>query len=247
MRIMGEHTSTARATGASRTLPLDYRRPGTGTLPNGRLARLLRERESLFWIKISAMLIFGVALCFIGPAMLAMFARSVAMKNGTDANFAAWFAVGSVTIIPVLFLVEWRTRGKFFEQSIEANSFWLAGPTSSYGIWEARQAAGSILIIEVLLAAPRMTLNAIGQFLRRKQLGDVSLHRAGEIVTILQQVDGRVGLRQLARKDETPVDFCRVLRYLTFYDWIDIAKDGKHVWLLSEARRTLQSRGITSQ
>jgi hypothetical protein len=219
---------------------LDYRTPAN-ELRLRRIARAIRAREGVFWLKLAAMLAVGVVASFLGPIVVASIARKFLGALDVPISGAAAFQLSLLTVMPLLYWLELRTRGSFLSEELQAQG--TTGEhlfsTSSFGEWEFRRTAVAYAVwIEVFLYGPRMTIDAVRQSSARIRLRNPAVHRAAEIVMLLATVDGGVSLGMLRGVDD-PDDLRRTLTYLRLHDWIDIGDHGRRAWLLSTARRRL--------
>ncbi|HEV8292128.1 MAG TPA: hypothetical protein VGP94_09395 [Tepidisphaeraceae bacterium] len=144
-------------------------------------------------------------------------------------------------MIPILFIIEIHSRGDFYME--EARYYHSPGETYStsltYTTGGPSHTEVGMAYLEVLLFAPRQILSALSDIRQRTPISSPELHRAAEIVLALHIADGGVPLEKLHRADESEEFFNRILRYLRFYDWADISKDGQRAWLCSDAKKWL--------
>ena len=150
-----------------------------------------------------------------------------------EIHMRPWYEMVLLTacwVVPILFLFEWITRGLFFENSAES----LA--ESSFFV---RRSAAGLVFIEVCLWGPRMSL---ASFRRARAVrscrGYDHQFAAGMLAKLLRDEGGMPTTQVMDATNDTAV---ASLAYLSFHDWIDIARDGDRVWILSEARGILKS------
>ncbi|HEV8606031.1 MAG TPA: hypothetical protein VGQ99_11720 [Tepidisphaeraceae bacterium] len=221
--------------------PLTYRSP----TDDARVARTLnriRQREAGFWLRSAAMLAIGLPLSLFGPFVVALFVYGILLRFHLGVWCDVAFFVLLVIMIPVFYIIEWRTRGDFLVNEMRAQGTTASDilTTGSRGEWEIRRRAAAVAgLIEIFLFAPRLTLDGVASMRKRIKLSDASMRRAAQIVSALQAQSGAIEGRDLREPAESPLEFYNVLRYLRLHDWIDISADGRRVWLLSAARLRL--------
>src|SRR3954462_11220816 len=97
---------------------LDYRSPSATSIV---IRRALRHRETLRAILLVAKLLLALPLTVIGPSLVAAIIHSIAQKHWrSDLSYFTTFILCSLAIIPLLFWLELRTRGRFFENKARA-------------------------------------------------------------------------------------------------------------------------------
>lgn len=198
------------------------------------------------------MIISGLPLLFIGPLVLGSIFWFSTWRLYEYYPWS-WFFEGAVLIVvPLLFFSEARHRGGWTQTSTlgsdqlpEADDPWLpnvpwdeSGMLAAFVINPRLASAG---IVEVFLVGPKLVLDGVVKLRRARQLGDVSLERAAEVIAQLSTHDSGVLVTSLLHEGETKLDLIRVLCLLVFHDWIGVSKTGNRVWLLSEARQHLTS------
>jgi hypothetical protein len=228
---------------------LDYRTPGTVDAQKLRgIQQWLTEREQFQQIKVMAMLAGAVILSFVGPFLAAAILVSIKARLRLDWTMGWWsfFMLGALFIIPIIYWTEWRTRGQFFldevraqgtGSDISANGVFR---TASYGEWEFRTTAATYAgMVEILLSAPRMFFAALHEHRARKALGQIDMLRAADVLALLIGLERGIAPELLLQPNEKLDDLAPVLRYLQLRGWIDIAKNGQRMWMLSDARARL--------
>ena len=229
---------------------IDYRNPRDAAFRE-RVRVMLVARDAALKAKLVAMFVGGLLTSFVAPAVATLVVMHVQQRWGSQDVFnfveaALIFLIASLTIIPLLYLVEHLTRGRFFEDAVRnhglgdnVNSLGMLH-TSSRGEYEMQTTAATwAAYLEIVLFAPRMTMGALRQWRVRHYLGEFNVTRAAEVVHALLAVDGGVHPRAILRDGESPEQLWPVLLLLTLHDWTGIAKTGDRVWLLSDARRAL--------
>lgn len=212
--------------------PFRHRPAFTSPEALGKIERALRSRDWGTGIVAAVMLLFGAPMLSLGP----MFFGSIWWFE--VAGVAWWPTVcrSAFVVLPVLFLIEWRTSGNF------ATDTTAAIPTLGFGrvAVPARRAAASYLIVMVLcLLGPGLVLGAW------RRLRTLWLHRgadrsrAAKIVGELMLCDGGVDVFSLLHGREELTDLSSTFAYLVGREWIDFSKDGGKVWVLSESRKRI--------
>lgn len=219
---------------------LDYRTPAN-ELRLVRITRSLKVREFMFWMKVSAMLPLGVFASLLGPIVVASIADGVLEALKVPVNGGLLLLLSFLMVLPLLYLVELRTRGSFLSEELRAQG--TTGEdlfrSSSSGEMEFRRTAVVYAVwIEVFLYGPRMVIDAVHQLTARVRLGNPPIHRAAEIVMFLASLDSGINVENL-RRMESVDDLRRTLYYLRLHEWIDLGDHGRRVWLLSTAKRRL--------
>jgi hypothetical protein len=211
-----------------------------------RVARIesqLRKREADFWGRTLVKLATGVPVLFLGPLLGGIIVQGLLFlsKAAWQPGYWVCYGIACLIMIPLLFFIEIRNRGDFYFD--EARFYHSPGETFStslhYTTGGPSDMEAGLAFVEVLLFAPRQILSAISDIKQRKAIGSEELHRASEIVLALQIADGGVALEKLSRAEDSPDSFPRILRYLQFYDWIDISKKADRAWLCSDAKKWL--------
>ena len=227
---------------------LDYR-PVT-TPARSRILRLLRRRDTTHKAAAVLKLVVGVFVSFLAPLILASIICNAAWRVArVDLSWALVFVFTSVVLIPLLYLLEHRTRGRFFEDEARAMAIDHGAKASSHGEWMYRSdRAAWAFYIEVFLFAPRVTFEGLADLRSIRNLGAANMERAADLVELLLAGEGSFATAKLRQPLDNPRDFALVLNFLQFHDWIDISKDGKRVWLRTEAKRALggEELGATS-
>ena len=225
----------------SRTL--NYRAPRD----DARLAQIesqLRKREAGFWMRVVVKFATGVPVLLLGPAIGGIIVQGLLSlaKSSFQPGYLACYGIACLIIIPILFLIEIRSHGEFYFN--EARFYHSPGDTPTTSLHYMSGGSNTMEVgaayIEVLLFAPRQILSAIADMKQRTPISGDELRRAAQIVRALDIADGGVPLEQLGLSPDSEESFARVLRYLQFYDWIDLSKKRDRVWLMSDAKKWLQ-------
>jgi len=209
-----------------------------------RILMRIRNIQGWFWFRITAKFSIGIALSFLGPALVASTFHSFLPRAGIlqSLDWLTPFVLSCFILIPILYYAEWRTSGNFFLDEMRAQG---AGTDSSYipasyGEFRLRQGAAiAALYTEILLLAPRLVFSAMFDLRQRVELTYDELTRGAEIVLELSDATGGVSVANLRRAGESGKSLRRLFQYLRFHDWIGVSKLGDNVWLLTTARKRL--------
>jgi hypothetical protein len=231
---------------------IDYRNPRDAAFRD-RVRGMLLQREVVLNAKLVAMFAGGLVTSFVAPAVVTLVVIHVQQRWGSHDFFkfeaALIFVIASLTIIPLLYLVEHATRGRFFEDAVRnhglgenVNALGMLH-TASRGEYEMQTTAATWAgYLEVILFAPRTTMGAIRQWRLRRYLGELNVARASEVVHALLATGDSIHPHALLRAGESAQQFWPVLLLLTLHDWTGISKAGDRVWLLGDARRRLTTQ-----
>lgn len=225
---------------------LDYRNPATVQDHHvDRVKLALQAREGLFWLRTGLSACAGVAASLVGPLFVASIIWVIVARLGVVLPFdrAMFVWLFAAALLVLLFWYERRTKGQFLSQSLDDNRAWFPGRASSSGEFEARyRVAAGMVLVELLLWGPRLLMNSFDRCRVRQSLRHANLTRAAEVVADLQRCDGGVLIGTLQRAGESLAELRGTLGYLSLFDWIGVSRDGTRTWLLSDARKRLDSR-----
>lgn len=157
-------------------------------------------------------------------------------------RFPALFALLCLVMVPLLYRLELRTAGDDLGEAADGAE---VTPSSGYCLVPgpgravlavatvaANPRAVSAGVIEFFLTGPRMVVSAVRQLRAVRHIRNADVAR-----------DRGTATTNLLNKDEQIADLVPTIAYLVFHRWIG-ARDGwQHVWLFSEARRTLTPAG----
>ena len=198
----------------------------------------LRRLEGGFRARWSLLILAGAAFCLIGPVLFGTFIWLHQFQErrsaGTEYSWLNRVIVTGLVFLPILFAIEWATRGKMLEEGAEAlgDSMRLPG---------VRGAGQGLVILEMCLWGPRMVIGGTRKLLGLSQHRRADRALAAEMVaTLANRGEGipTAQLYPLAKNDDAA--FGDALGYLLFHDLIGISKAGDRAWLLSDARRALR-------
>ena len=203
----------------------------------------LRRREAGFWARIVVKLATGLPVLLVGPLIGGIIIQGLLFlaKSSWQPGYLACYGIACLILIPILFLIEIQSRGEFYLS--EARFYHSPGETPMTSLHYTGGGHSDMEVglayVEVLLFAPRQILSAITDLRQRTPISGEELIRAAQIVRALEIADGGVEISKLLRADESQESFARVLRYLQFYDWIDLSKKRDRAWLISNAKKWL--------
>jgi hypothetical protein len=195
----------------------------------------LKALDRSFRTRWFALLIAGAVVSMIGPVIFGtLFWMRQFGGRHVLVQHSWWWHVGFVCLwfLPILFFIEWITRGKLLENTVEE--------TSDMGRFIAGRAVAGAVFVEICLWGPRMVTGGV-----RKQFG-LSRHRhadralaAAMLAELLNRGDGLPIGDLFALAQNRDDAFSGSLAYLMFHDLVDISKTGDRVWLLSEGKKEL--------
>ena len=197
----------------------------------------VRRHERRFRGRWLMLLILGFGALWIGPLLAATILWVMEFHAGGIPDSWGYIFVWCILIIPLMFLLEWVSRGTFMDSAVDG----IGGEDNMSASYSHRQMAVLALLTEMSLWGPRIIISSCKRLGGAARLGG----RSGEL--------GAVVLGVLARRDEGMASsavlnacgldadqFGDALGYLLFHEWIDISKDGVQVWMLTDARKRLR-------
>jgi hypothetical protein len=104
------------------------------------------------------------------------------------------------------------------------------------------EGGAALLWIGVLVLGPRLVLEGAQELHARAKLRPLSRDRMVEVILALLPLDHGIPLMQLRRADEDGLHLAYALAFLRLQDWIDVSKDGRRVWLLTDAHKILETQ-----
>jgi hypothetical protein len=203
--------------------------------PEGVRATLLRC-ERRYKVRWAVLTILGFGFLWIGPAFFATLTIMLQIQaNGIPSPWWELFFWGAVVGIPLLFVLEWRTRGGFADDAIDS----VGGADAASWSVGHRAGASLALITEVSLWGPRIIINGVRRLVSAgKFAGDVAAPAA--ILSVLLRSDEGIATSHVLSQSGLDAEaFGDALAYLTFHDFIGISKDGRQLWICTEARKCL--------
>jgi len=216
----------------------------------------LERRERTQKLKTTAMIILGIPLSMVGPLTLAtMFwfaLRHWWRQNGfmPDMSWLELVVVLAIVTVPLLYRLEWRTRGAYLDGAL-GDAVDLGKRATPLGPWPNAEivAVGSVLansgrtaslFVEVFLLGPRLVIGGWrrAKLARRIQLHD-RLRAARIIIAPLLRRERGMDTKTLVADERGTVDLLPILAYLTFYQWIGVGSGWERIWLYSESKDLL--------
>jgi len=223
-----------------RTPTIDYRSPATGSHRIQRVVGELSADEKLGAASVGVKLLLGVPLCLLGPLFVTALLSSIEYRAHGEwlPGFGMTFLLVTAVLVPLLMLLERRTRGQFLSDSVKGESTpWSA---SSYGEYELQSAKLAwIGYVEVALTGPRLVLEAVGSLRGRKPVDPPLRVAAAEIAVELFDAGEGMPLQQLVRQDRPPAYVWRAVSYLARREWVGISSRRDRVWLATPVRERL--------
>jgi len=202
----------------------------------------LKSLDAGFRTRWLALLVAGALVSMIGPVIFgtATFIRQFRGGGlGIGLEEHSWlYHVGLACLwyLPILFLIEWATRGKLLEDTVEG--------VSGMGRFVGGRVVAGAAFVEICLWGPRMVTGGV-----RKQIG-LTRHRkadrplaAAMLAELLNRGDGlpigEVFAVAQGRGGGDDGAFGDALGYLMFHDLVDVSKTGDRVWVCSDGKRAL--------
>jgi hypothetical protein len=202
-----------------------------------RVLRCVRRYESKHRRHLLLLMLLGVCVLWLGPVIATCILYVIEIRaNAIPDSWMHHFMLCSIVLIPLLFVLEWATRGQFIEGAVDG----IGGEdimTASAG-----HRAGSVLALltEVSLWGPRRIMGGIIGLRRNARFGSRRRETGAAVLAVLAGSEEGMSSAFVMRRSGLDADaFADALAYLTYHDWIGISKDGMVLWILSEARRRL--------
>ena len=217
-----------------------YRKPGPQqavTVDVKHVTACVRRHERSFRSRWMLMILLGMIAIWIGPFLAATILWVLQFHAGGIPDSWGYLFAWCIGLIPLLFLMEWMTRGAFIDDAVDG----MGGTDNMSASFSHRQMATLALLTEISLWGPRITLTAIKRLSGATRLGlNPQPDAAAVLAVLLRREDGTASATVLTATGLTAERFGDALAYLTFHEWIDISKDGLYLWILSDARRRLK-------
>jgi hypothetical protein len=208
-----------------------------------RVQRVLGELaadEKLGAASVAVKILLGVPLCLLGPLLVTVILKFIEFRGNGDwlPAFGSTFLLVAAVLVPLLLLLEFRTRGGFFSDSLQGESSPFTA--SSYGEYRLQSAKLAWLgYTEVALTGPRLVLEAV-EALRGHKPVDLPLRvAAAEIVVDLFDAGQGMPVQQLVRPHRPLPVVWRAVNYLTRREWAGISSRRDRVWLATPVRERL--------
>ena len=199
----------------------------------------LKKLDGSFRARWFALLIAGAVVSMIGPVIFgtAMWMRQYRAGGlGIGVVQQPWWwhvAMVSLWFLPILFFIEWITRGKLLENTVDT--------VGDMGRFIGGRAVAGAAFVEMCLWGPRMvTGGARKQFgLTRHRRADRTL-AAAMAAELVNRGDGMpIGDLYALAQNRGDDAFADALAYLMFHDLADVSKKGDRVWLCSDGKKAL--------
>lgn len=185
-----------------------------------------------WWVvgTITARLTAFALMLAIGPAYVAAFIQGLLGGWGLSVGYWPVFAGCCVVVGGMLAWSAYRWRGSRLEDEARG---WDTGRASSRGEWELRQEVFTwVFLLDVFHWPFIQFYDAIDDLktLRRSVAADANVVRS--VLIALLAAPGALQTKDLLPAGRESA----VGAYLELYRWADFSKDGKKLWVLSEAR-----------
>jgi hypothetical protein len=201
------------------------------------VAARLRRLDASFRTRWTILAVLGFIVLWIGPLVCAAILwASQKLEHRGYTTFLAFFLWSAAILLPLLFLLEFLTRGAFLESSVNS-----VDTSTLAGNYAMRRAGAGLVAIEVCLFGPRMIIAGIKRVAGAGRFSTNDRQAAAQILSALLRREDGMDAGTLFTESALPDDaFGQALAYLTFHDHIGISKDGARIWLLSDARKQLE-------
>ncbi|MDB5322495.1 MAG: hypothetical protein JWN40_4126 [Phycisphaerales bacterium] len=196
----------------------------------------VRKYERSFRSRWVLMIVLGMIALWIGPLLAATILWVLQFHVGGIPDSWGYLFAWSIGLIPLLFLMEWMTRGAFMDDAVDG----IGGTDNMSASFSHRQMATLALLTEISLWGPRIILTALRRLSGASRLGrDPQPAAAAVLAVLLRREDGTPSATVLTQSGLAADPFGDALAYLTYHEWIDISKDGLQLWILTAARKRL--------
>jgi hypothetical protein len=215
-------------------------KPATAASPavdSDHLVSCLRRYDRGFRTRWLLMFFLGMVAVWIGPFLAATIFWMLQFQVGGIPDTWTYVFMWSLWVIPLLFILEWATRGIFLDDAVDG----MGGAGNMSASFGHRQWAVLALLTEISLWGPRIIFTSINRLSRAAKLG-VNPHPGGAavLVVLLRREDGTPTSTVLTACGLSAEAFGDALAYLMYHEWIDLSKDGLYLWILSDAKRRLK-------
>jgi hypothetical protein len=197
----------------------------------------IRRNEAAFRTRWITLITLGFFVVWIGPALAATIVLLYQVRHLPDPQpWGQLFVWCSVIGLPILFALEWATRGSFMESAMDG----LGDPDTIAGRYAHTRGGVAVLLTEISLWGPRMVIAGARRLAAAARLGKAPQAPAAALLAVmLRQEDGMSSGQALTQSGLDADSFGDALGYLTFHEIVGISKDGTRLWVATEARKRL--------
>ena len=206
----------------------------------------LQQLERAFYTRWISLISLGSIVTMLGPILIGSIIWGKQFSVTYTGSVQSWtFCVGeaSLIVLPILFLIEWLTRGKLVEDAADSMGDMGMMRFSPY----MGRGMGGLIVLEICLWGPRIVIAGT------KRIAEMSKHAAAdrsiaaEMLHLLVLRGEGISTGELYVLVQNRDDlFSGVLAYLLFFDLIGVAKAGDRAWLAGSAMRELKLNAISA-
>lgn len=219
-------------------MPTVYRKP-IPELSVEQMRDKLLAMERSFRARWLGLIVLGACATMFGPLVIGSIAWGGQFSAHHVGPIRPWMVMVGVTsaiMLPILFGIEWLTRGKLLESAADAYG--------EMGSWRyvtgANRGMAGLVFFEICLWGPRMVIAGSKKIAGQSKHADADRNVAATIVRAFALRDEGINTGELfTLSGGNDAIFGDALAYLLFLDLIGISKAGDRAWLLSQARRAL--------
>ena len=206
-------------------------------IPAETIRAKLRAMENATRVHWVLLMLAGGAVSMIGPVIFgtALWLRQLGNRGAGDVMHTWTYHVmaASSWFLPIMLLVEWLTRGKLLENTMEA--------TEDMPDYAGRRAMSGAVLAEICLWGPRIIIAGFKKFLGMSRHMSVDRMLAAEMVSKMVARGESVSTGELMKLAQGNDDaFANALAYLMFHEVIDLSKSGDRAWVTSNGKRALR-------
>jgi len=214
----------------------------------GSIQREMKQRDSLLWSRIALKLVGGIPLALAGPLIFAIVMSLLGWAyDWSFSHFLLWLALGLVLFGILAWQMTRRDTGDVFA----AEMMQLVGEQPEFSredlslkdiVGQEPKAALDIMLGSLSHGCDRV-YEAWRLMQARKRFTAEKQQRAAELLRDLSTYPAAVPWTDLRAANESLHDLLGIMGYLKLTDWIDVSKDGRKVWLQSDARKAASFGG----
>ena len=127
----------------------------------------VRKHERSFRSRWVLMIVLGMIALWIGPFLAATILWVLQFHVGGIPDSWGYLFAWSIGLIPLLFLMEWMTRGAFMDDAVDG----MGGTDNMSASFSHRQMATLALLTEISLWGPRIIITALRRLSGAARLG----------------------------------------------------------------------------